>query len=364
MAQRPSVVILQGLLADYRRPLFNALADKYDVTVLHAGAPGRTDPDRFSEVIVPATKAGPFHLQFVGRIWKHVAAHDVAIIMFDLGWPAYWSTLFRNRRRGPALILHGHRYSGRGLADQARNLLMRKADALLMYGDEQVDQMVASGVDPERIVIAPNTIEVPNHEDTSALPKTRLLYVGRLQERKRLDMALRAFAELQGRIDPLIEFDIVGGGAPEAGLRAFAQDLGISSKVHFHGAVRDDGPLRDFFSSALAYVSPGPVGLAVLHSFAYGVPVLTLAEGYHGPEVHNIKDGENSLLLADEADLVAAILRVCEDRDWAARLGHAAYQHYMVRRKLDHMVSGFTAAIERCREVKARPRGTTRTRAP
>jgi len=353
MAPRPSVVILQGVLADYRRPLFNALSRSYDVTVVHAGPAASQPQDLFREVVIPATRVGPFRLQSLSRVWAQVASHDVVIAMFDLGWPAYWSLLFRRRDRRPGLVLHGHRYSGRPAADRARNFLMRKADVMLMYGDEEVDQMVASGVDGSRIIIAPNTIDVPNHEDTSPLPKTRLLYVGRLQERKRLDAALEAFADLQGRIDPLIEFDIVGSGQPEDDLRALAEELGISSKVRFHGAVRDDARLRDFFATALAYISPGPVGLAVLHSFAYGVPVVTFADGYHGPEVHNIMDDKNSLLLADESQLGAAILKICQDREWAARLGHAAYEHYVTRRRLEHMVSGFTQAVQRCRESQA-----------
>ena len=39
----------------------------------------------------------------------------------------------------------------------------------------------------------------------------------------------------------------------------------------------DEGDLDLIVENAIAYVSRGPVGLGVLHSFAYGVPVVTLS---------------------------------------------------------------------------------------
>lgn len=347
-----SVLILQGILADYRRPLFNALAKRYDVTVLHAGRAARTSSDMFEEIAVAERRLGPFHFPDHAKIAAAIAEHDVVIAMFDLAWPAYLLPLFRARSRRPFLVLHGHRYSGRWLADRARNFLMRRADVLLMYGTEHNDQMVAAGIDPARIVTAPNTIEVANHADTSDQPANSLLYVGRLQARKQLDMAIRIFARLQGRIDPALTLDIVGAGEPEAALREQAKALGVADKVKFHGANRDNDELKRFFSRAIAYFSPGPVGLGVLHAFAFGVPVLTLAEGYHGPEVHNIVDGENGMLSANESDLEAAVLRVCTEEGYAARLGRAAYRHYAQERTLDAMHAGFVTAIERASSEK------------
>jgi len=339
-----SVLVLQGQLAPYRRALFNALARHYRVSVLHAGPAAKGADDRFAELVVPQRRVGPFHLQDRGAIRAAMRGHDVTVAMFDLRWPAYCLPVLSKDR--PAFILHGHRYSGRPLADRARNFLMKRADRLLLYGDEEVPQMVASGIDPDRIVIAPNTIDVPNHADLSASPKRNFLYVGRLQDRKRLDLAIAALARLQGRIDPGIGLDIVGAGEPEAALRQCAEQAGIGDKVHFHGAVHDPERLKGFFESAIAYVSPGPVGLAVLHSFAFGVPVVTLREGRHGPEFHNIRNEENGLILEDEQAFEAALHRLGTDSTLRRELGRNAYRLYASSRTLDHMVAGFRKAID------------------
>ena len=86
---RKSILILQGQLAEYRRPLFNALAETYDVTVLHAGATTRGTGDRFIEQSVPARRIGPFLHQNLRKVSRAIHTHDVVVAMFDLHWPAY-----------------------------------------------------------------------------------------------------------------------------------------------------------------------------------------------------------------------------------------------------------------------------------
>jgi len=341
---RKSVLILQGEVVAYRQPLFNALATHYHVTVLHSGNPSVGTGDRYSEKIIPVRRIGPFYLQDIRAVRDFAAGFDAVVSMFDLRWPAF---IFPVLARLPGrVILHGHRYSGRSLADGVRDMLMRRADALLMYGDEEVATMVRRGINPAKIIIAPNTIDVANHADFSHEEKTGLLFVGRLQERKRLDLALEVFARLQGSIDPRIVFEVVGSGEPEAALRDLAARLGIANKVRFHGRIVDNEVLAGLFRRALAYVSPGPVGLGVLHSFAFGVPVITLRDGRHGPEFLNLVDGKNSLVVADEAAFEEALRLICTDRALARELGRNAYCRYASERTMETMVDGFRLAIE------------------
>jgi glycosyltransferase involved in cell wall biosynthesis len=344
MGRRKSVLIMQGEVTAYRKPVFNALADIYDVTILHSGQPSVGPEDRYREQIFPVKAWGPAFLQDVGFVRRAMKGFDAVVSMFDLRWPAFLLPLF-GKCHG-RFILYGHRYSGNALADGLRDVLMRRADRVLVYGDEEIGAMTARGIAPSKIVQAPNTIDVRNHADYSADPKSSLLYVGRLQARKRLDLALRIFAGLQGRIDDAIQFDIVGTGEPEDSLRNCALDLGIAHKVHFYGQITDNEILADHFRRAIAYISPGPVGLGALHSFAFGVPVITLREGRHGPEFHNLVDGENALIASDEEAYGKAVLRICTDAALARRLGQKAYRRYADERSLERLIGGFRLAIE------------------
>lgn len=343
-ARRKSVLIMQGEVTAYRKPVFNALTERYDVTVLHSGSPSIGAHDRYREQIIPVHELGGIFLQNPWRVWAAMRGFDAVIPMFDLRWPAFLLPVFGSRTG--RFIFYGHRYSGNALADRVRDILMRRADCSLVYGDEEIGLMVARGIDPAQIVLAPNTIDVRNHADHSSEPKSTLLYVGRLQERKRLDLAFEIFARLQGRIDEGIQFDVIGAGEPEGQLRQLARDLGIADKVHFRGSITDNGVLADYFRRAMAYISPGPVGLGALHSFAFGVPVITLRKGRHGPEFHNLRDGENSLIAENEAAYEQAMLRVCRDPALARRLGRSAYRRYTNERSLGRLIAGFEAAIE------------------
>jgi glycosyltransferase involved in cell wall biosynthesis len=344
MLRRKSVLILQGEVTAYRQPIFNALANEYDVTVLHSGRPSIGLTDRYAEHIIPVREVGPFFYQSTSRVRSSMRRFDATVSMFDLRWPAFLFPVF-GKRLG-RFIFHGHRYSGKWFADGVRDFLMKQADCLLMYGDEEVGLMVERGIDPSKIIIAPNTMDVPNHTDFSNETKTSLLFVGRLQERKRLDLAFEIFARLQGKIPDTIQFDVVGVGEPEHDLRQNAAQLGIAHKVHFHGRIVDNDVLATFFRRAIAYISPGPVGLGVLHSFAFGVPVVTLREGRHGPEFLNLINDHNALIAPDDMAYEAAILQVCTQPELAQRLGRNAYRRYADERTLDHLIAGFRQAIE------------------
>ncbi len=114
----------------------------------------------------------------------------------------------------------------------------------------------------------------------------------------------------------------------------------------FHGETNDPDLLRECYSRALAYVSPGHVGLGVLHSFAYGVPVVTSARANHGPEAANLRPGENCLLFDKSTDLATRLIQLINDRAFAARLGANAYRLYSVERSMNTMVRAFKSAIE------------------
>ena len=205
--------------------------------------------------------------------------------------------------------------------------------------------MRARGVDPARVIVAPNTIHVPNHQDHSGGPKSSLLFVGRLQSRKGLDKLILAFSQLRGRLPEETTLDIVGDGELMADLKTLAESCHVTHHVRFHGTITDHERLSKFFESAYAYVSPGPVGLGAIHSLAYGVAVVTRRDERHGPEGEILVHEENALIYGDPEDLASTIERICTEPGLAVRLGQKAYQAYQ-ERTLEKMLSGFHEAIE------------------
>lgn len=337
------ILVLHNEVMEYRKPVFNKLASKHDVTVVHSGPPSVNSSDRYRERLIPCNKFGPFYFQSRIQTVVSETPTDIIIAMFDLRWPSLLAAAFR--RRDARVVLWGHRYSSRSIPNLIRDMILKKADAILLYGDEEVQRMVDRGIDSRKIHIAWNTIHVANAFDSSQDEKTSFIFVGRLQARKRLTDVIKSFREV-AKISPDLRLEIVGSGPEYHLLSELVSRYDLSAQVKFHGKVIADEQLRPIFSRAIAYVSPGPVGLGVLHSFAYGVPVITYASGRHGPEFHNLKDKINSLILAGPDELEDALIMLGQNRNQARRLGHAAYLHYSEKRSLDGMISGFERAME------------------
>jgi glycosyltransferase involved in cell wall biosynthesis len=294
----------------------------------------------------------------VWRVWKfflqkgvldrlNPAEFDVVIVMFDLWWPNNVRAIFCRGR--PPLILWGHRHSLSRVANWVRYLVMTHADAHLLYGDEDVRHILDHGIPPEKIFVAPNTQFVSNSQDTSAERKHRVLFVGRLQKSKKVDLLIEAFAAALPRLPPEIVLSIVGNGFDEMNLKEMVRKKGIASRVEFHGELRSDADLLPLFRESIAYFTPGFVGLGAIHGFAYGVPTVTTfgpPPGRHGQEFLTLKHGVNSLVLDSEPLLVDAIVELSNDREQCQRLGAAAFTTYQNTRRLDQMLAGFRACIE------------------
>jgi glycosyltransferase involved in cell wall biosynthesis len=343
------ILILQNEIMEYRKPIYNALSNLYDVVILHSGSRSVLPSDRYQEIVVPSKKFGKFHCQFNSPISDILNEYDVAILMFDLGWPKYIAPLFYKNR--PKIILWGHRYSKNLLACKLRDWLMSRADRLLLYGDEEIAEMLRRGVDSSKIRIAWNTVHVENKFDYSKFKKNNILFVGRLQPSKRIDKVIYEFANLIDDIPRDTNLEIVGSPAKgyqgiDYDLIELTRQLGINDRVIFHGRIDDSNELAKIFSRSYAYVSPSPVGLGVLHSFAYGVPVITLRFERHGPEFNNLEHMKNSIICNDIYEFSRAIKSICSNKNLAQSLGHNAYLHYTNIRSLDRMISGFVSAIE------------------
>jgi glycosyltransferase involved in cell wall biosynthesis len=148
----------------------------------------------------------------------------------------------------------------------------------------------------------------------------RLLYVGRLDERKGVDTAVEAMAELpvQARLE------LIGGWdtREEDRLRDLARGIGVEERVHFAGQL-DRSEIAAAYARADATVFPvrweEPWGLVPLESMAKGRPVVARGRGGSG---EYLRDGENCLLFAagDAQALAAAVRRLAEDPALRARL--------------------------------------------
>jgi glycosyltransferase involved in cell wall biosynthesis len=148
----------------------------------------------------------------------------------------------------------------------------------------------------------------------------RLLYVGRLDQRKGVDLAIEALAQLPAEA----RLEVAGGWDrnEEARLRALAEGVGAAERVRFVGLLERD-ELLAAYAAADAVVFPvrwsEPWGLVPLEAMARGRPVV--ASG-RGGSTEYLRDGENCLLMnPDEpGSLALALHRLARDAGLRSRL--------------------------------------------
>lgn len=143
---------------------------------------------------------------------------------------------------------------------------------------------VSSGVKTEKF----RNVEVSKPDD---IP--HLLFVGRLEDEKRVNEVIEALALLQPSTK--LHFDIVGNGSLYDELRQYAANLRVLDRITFHGFLTDKDLVKMFVSCDI-FVNAGIAELqsiVTLEALAAGKPVI-LANAMAMP--HLVRHGQNGYL--------------------------------------------------------------------
>jgi glycosyltransferase involved in cell wall biosynthesis len=169
----------------------------------------------------------------------------------------------------------------------------------------------------------------------------RFLFLGRLVDWKRLDLALRALAKLPGA-----RLDVIGDGPMRREWTGLAAELNLQDRVTFLGWM-PQLECAQHLRSATALVLPSIYecgGAVVLEAMGMGVPVVAVAWG--GPE--DYLDSSCGMLVAPASipavvdGFAAAMRRLMEQPELRSALGTAARKkvekHYNWEDKVDRML--------------------------
>lgn len=226
-----------------------------------------------------------------------------------------------------------------------RERFLVQFSALITYSKAGFEQYQRAGFREDRIFIAPNAVaprpvgSCPERPD-SFLGRPVVLYVGRLQSRKRVDLLIRACARLPEAMRPRLV--VVGDGPERAALEALARE--VFSDTEFHGEKRGTD-LAPIWAEADLFVLPGTGGLAVQEAMAAGLPV-AVAEA-DGTQADLVREGNGwRLRPGDEDHLVAVLQEALADPVRLRRMGRAGYRIVDQEINLETMVGGFIQAVK------------------
>jgi len=151
--------------------------------------------------------------------------------------------------------------------------------------------------------------------------KPTILFVGRLDKEKNIDVLLDALASLKNKVD--FHAVIAGKGREMKPLMEQATELGIAEKVTFTGYVTDEDLLA-LYQAADIFVMPGIAelqSLVTMEAMATGLPVVG-ANAVALP--HLIKDKENGYLFrpGNPTDLAEKLEKLLKDPKLRRRMAH------------------------------------------
>lgn len=176
---------------------------------------------------------------------------------------------------------------------------------VFLYGDYARELMIKEGFDPnklhtihnslaydEQVAVRRQLFKTPIYQDHFRNDNPNLIFVGRLTAIKKLDMVLKAMAQLKSK-DEHFNMTFIGGGDVKEELGILAHELGLKDRVWFYGPCYDEKVLGEMIFNADLCVSPGNIGLTAMHSLVFGTPAITHDDFPHQmPEFEAIREGK------------------------------------------------------------------------
>ncbi len=299
--------------------------------------------------------AGALHLStFAAAVADFGVSYDLVHSHY---WLSGWAGLILKRRLGIPLANSFHtlgrvKDATRRADEPPESLLRIAAEHDVLAGSDCViastpieaeDLLAHYGADPTRLCISPPGV---NHDiftpgDQRArraeldlpLDAPVVLFVGRVQPLKGIDVAIDAFARIQHQ-HPAARLVVVGGPSGAQGqseirlAQASVEEAGLAGSVDFREPVGHP-TLAGYYQAADVLLVPSrseSFGLVAVEAQACGLPVVAANVG---GLAYAVADGESGYLVDgwNPADYAAAVNTVLDDGELAMRLSKGGIEH-------------------------------------
>ena len=367
---KSKVFIYQTRIPKYREAFFQQLialgdGDNVDYKII-------VSKDRFSVYRHESTMNSGVQsvtvkrIKILGReihIHKSLNLHknaNLVICEYGLKNILVYYLLFVERRQKFAFWGHGQT-STRDTFSIERKLqrrLLSRANYFFAYTQSCLNFLASIDYPPTRIQVLNNSVDTKSlRSSESIISKDRakliinnlgltsqdfiFLYIGSLEEDKRIKFLLDAFGILVG-IKPNVALLICSQDNFE-----FAVSKNFPPRTYFIGEA--DASLKIGLSKfSRGLLNPGRVGLIAVDSFALGLPIITTQWHRHAPEFSYLENDVNSIIAENNlTSYVDACVKLLTDDTFRERLIDGCIEsskHYTVEK----MASNFHSGVLKC----------------
>lgn len=234
--------------------------------------------------------------------------YDSYILIGDMYILSSWFFLIMARLKNKKVLLWGHGLRGNesNIKKKIRLIFLNLSDGLLLYGNKAKSELIKLGY-KKPITVVYNSLDYDKQNELYKIYNNEvvanfkeklfnndddiLIYSGRITENKKLEQLIDAVGFIKEMYNIDLNILIIGDGKYFEELKKYSETKSIV--VLFYGSCYQEEELSLLFQSSKICVSPGDIGLTVMHSFVYGIPVITHDDfNSHGPEHEAIINGE------------------------------------------------------------------------
>lgn len=373
------VAILQHRLLHYRVGLFEQLRTQCAIRGINLhlvhGQPTRRELSKKDVASIGWADVVTNKVWEVGDrdwLWQSYPAHlhdaDLVVLMQEnrllsnylLLLSRIWST------RKVAFWGHGVNFQSdapAGLRERWKQLMLTRVDWWFAYTQMTADIVTKAGYPLDQVTCLNNAIDNENFKaDLASVTTVELaalrselnlqigvplgLFCGSLYPDKRIDFMVQV-ADIVRAALPNFSMVVIGDGPSAAEIL-----LAVQTRPWLHWVgVKKGRDKAAYFKLASVMINPGAVGLHVLDSFVSGVPMATMADAKHGPEVAYLEHGVNSLNVQGGCnEYTDAVVQLLQDGAYFARMQQAS-RLSADKFTLSNMVEKFADGIAQCLSV-------------
>ena len=311
---RNSICCIYNSGAHYRWPIFKAMADNFDIdfcfgpNTVYTKSIKTFDYNKlpgFTKMLKNRRVIGKFYWQS-GAVRQVFKPYKQYILLGEAYCLSSWLIVMLAKLLGKKTICWTHGWYGREntIKKVISKCFYSMFDEILTYNDYAGRLLAQGGIDKRKIHTIGNSLDSEKHRRMrSELHKTDvftshfgndnpvLLYCGRIQHSKRLDLMLTATKILKDE-GQLVNLVFVGKDDEHVGLDTMSHQMGLDQNVWLYGPCYDEDKLVELFYNSTVCVSPGNVGLTAVHALSFGCPVITHNNfPFQGPEFESVCPG-------------------------------------------------------------------------
>lgn len=206
-----------------------------------------------------------------------------------------------------------------------------------------------NGVDMEIGISPESQIKALKAENNIPENIPVFLFVGRMMWYKGIKIILDALSAVKNEYDFRMVF--VGDGTDKKEIERYAQDIGVTDRCIFTGAVHDRDKLRQYYSLADMFLFPSTYdtnGIVVREAVACSLASV-LIKGSCAAE--GVTDNKNGILIEENAQSMAEAIRaICKNPEKAKALGDSAMRTLYISWE-----DSIDNAYKRYEEIVSRP---------